>query len=651
MIGEDGIVRLECSRSSCSAVFLACQPNAMWTCPYCGGVLQTRDDTLHQVLPQSIVPFVISREHAESIATERLRRMRPFGRAKRLTVEHVQAVYVPHFLHDVFVYGEMSFHGEGKGGHGRNGMTHFQYKMRTRGHGEFDGVLATSSRIPLGITESVMPFDLNKALPQSKMSVEHSAPCLVEAPDRPAPVVASQAKTFACELFLHNAEQFVSDTAQEDLSSDLGLACVDHGIKIGGMTSDGGHEAVILEQELIALPMWVLRCTWKAKRFLFVVNGQTGACMGWPCSDVDVWPTDEATGEHAAPSKQHVAFRLLRVKRVDHYPLPRNRQLYPFKTTSIFRTDKQSSTPNWSSWRRIAMLDFATKTCENYNRFATLCELTTRRREMPTKAFVPFEETPIPIFDDVLGHSPSRGFAITDAGFWCVPEGIDENLVESYFTSWEEFAWSNAPSPIPRDKRTLMYSCGNAIAYCPNDGRLRDEFARAVDTLRHMARHIYPWEWVVSTRPETAAAIVMSNVAHTTCQQTAHLMAGLESKAKQKLYRLLRIGKTEEVLVIHDASRGQGDSCGFAITTRGFTCREPQTPFGARFVSWRELSEASKVVWDGKCVRADGVALVCYHGEHSTTDALRALCEELHLHARKAYGGRANLFLYNRKTR
>ena len=638
-IAEEGAPLSYCC-PSCTARFLGGERRDAQTCPYCGATLQPAEPADPQARPQRIVPFAVSLDEAH----ERLRKHLSWGgilqKGGRPSIESAEAVYVPHCLLDVFAYGDVGFCGKSARGHGRNNVVHFRYRIRAHGYGEFlMNPIAASACLPHDLTQAIAPYDLDEA-----RSLEGGllATGVLEAVGKSAHDAQECAKEIAYDRLAHATRKYVYETVREDFPTTLVFTENNYRIKLDDKTEDWGHGASILESSSVALPVWVLRCNWKGECCIFVINGQTGKCAGGPCEGQGLWSEVDMSKPYDVQSEQQVNIGRIRTIR---------RELNTSLGTAVapdFSMSETIAPYDRSSWRQTAMYDFASRACEEYGRQVASRGIEANSLSTPMKRFVPINEDPISIFDDTFGNDPLHGFAMTDAGLWCIPAETMMNITERYFTRWAEFAWSDRPLSASRYDRTLIYSNGNAIAFCPQHGRLRSDFTHLYLTLWQKARELFGWEWFVSTHPKAAAQVVMSNTAHTLCRRMTFLMEGGKPQLSRSLHGRLRIGRYEEVLLTHDNSRGEGDNSAFAITAHGVTCRGRNTSLGARFVDWEELSRASSIRLEGEYVRADDVAIACYDGDRSTREALLALFEELHAEARKAYGGRAGLYMLHK---
>ena len=616
-------------------------------CPYCGAELKPAGELENTEIAGRLVPFAISHDQAAELLQRHLRGKAPLRRDSIPTIKSAQAVFVQHYLFDMFVHGEVGFHGKSETGHGRIN-TYYSYQMRVHGYGEYEvRPLCSSARLPADVAEGVGSYDLSKTRPMDLARLEE---CLVETPPKATVPTSLRAQELAYDSFVTSAREYVYETARELVpyqgkmlkSEYLGN---EFRIKIEGEPEDWGHNTAVLETKPLFLPMWIVRCVWKDEHYLFVVNGQTGDCVGGAGTSVEELDFSESHNKNSAHMHERTSFRDLRTVMVSPYY-----STYSWYSTTAMSVPKDVYMPrDRSSRRRTAMLDFATKECKTYNLQAASLGINTNTLALPPKCFVPFCEDQIPLFDSALGNDLLHGFALTDAGLRCVPIEQLPRLEECYFTSWEEFAWFGRPYASSQSGQALLYSGGNAVAYLPHDTRLQVRFLRLFVELWQKARQTFGWEWVVSTQPAAAAATVMANTVHALCQEAAPTLVRDEPPLSDEVRSLLRIGRYEEVLLAHDDSRNKGENCAFVITPRGFTCRKRNTNLSSRFVGWQELSKAPELRIEGENICADDAVIACHSGDRSTLEALLRLCEELHAKAREAYSGRTALYLMRRQ--
>lgn len=107
-------------------------------------------------------------------------------------------------------------------------------------------------------------------------------------------------------------------------------------------------------------------------------------------------------------------------------------------------------------------------------------------------------------------------------------------------------------------------------------------------------------------------------------------------KSTKKILRGLGIPRDQEVYLIHDATLFKSGKDGFAITERGFSCRNMGEQ-EAHTVSWAELARAEQPRLDDTHVRAGSLDLVYFSGEsgNGPSPKLVALCQELWKQAQK----------------
>ena len=306
---------------SCAARFLARRNHNAATCPYCGRALELSEVTMHDS-SLAIVPFAIARDKAEEIVIKHLGSKGLLRKRTIPAIKEVHAVNIPFYLYDSFVYGDVDFEGEGVRGYGSRDTAHFHYKMRVRGYGEFASLtICASTGLPGSIVEKILPYDLGESRPcNDSDSICH----LVETSRRPKSVVSARANEVAYGVFLLHAFRYVDQTAQEDLppvlqNTSLSFKERTYPIAITDGPYDRGHDIAVLKSELIWLPLWIIRCSWKEEDRLFIINGQTGEHADVWCLDSMGRPKETSTGSYPIPTDSHTSFRHLRVKRITPY--------------------------------------------------------------------------------------------------------------------------------------------------------------------------------------------------------------------------------------------------------------------------------------------------------------------------------------------
>lgn len=258
--GTPGFLGYSCP--ACAARVLVWHTEAATICPYCGNNLLLSSDSLEN-LPSRIVPFAVTRERAKELLRGHFEDKEYLAEGFDPELEHVQGVYVPFYAHDVFVIGEVGFVGYRVEGSGKSQRT-YHYAMHARGRGEFTGIpIDASSRMPDGYMEAIAPFDLGTSVP---LRAEYVVGFSIESPDEARSRTESSAGELAAGSLLEAAEDWID-------------SAVVKGMRVTNAV-DRGHETSALHSQLVALPVWLLHCTWEGEDYLFAVNGQTGECVG-----------------------------------------------------------------------------------------------------------------------------------------------------------------------------------------------------------------------------------------------------------------------------------------------------------------------------------------------------------------------------------
>ncbi len=688
---------------------IASDAGAASKCLYCGRDLVPSDLAAAGDVPGFFVPFSLTRGQAEESLRNHLKGKAYLAPGFDPKVERMQRLFVPYYVHDVFVHGEVGFVGSREVQEGKHRHTYY-YATRIHGRGEFVGIATdASSHMPDGLMENIAPFRAGKAV---RLRPAHVSGFLFEVPDEPMSKVSDRARELASGSFLEAADEYMRDAPVGTFTrSVFGLTVsqeTDAKLEYISGPTDIGHEAYVLEGHLVALPVWLLYCTWEGEDYLFAVNGQTGKCAGDLPMDVSRQQKDkrltsrlESIGglriigfvlffvialfnsmvsaaypglsaslmvllfiplllifiggsktleEMGEEQREREAHRLAEVRTASKATSSANiqeRQEVRFSLRMckyagcVFKHYALAMVEHatWDSdWRHTVMIEYANDACDELcSKASARGPVVRRTKGIPLDLFVPYDQTPISVCDGALADGV-HGFCITEAGLWCCPQGFGENAC---FVSWEEYAW--AAGPMTRGNQPILYAGSKPIACLTAHQALREELMLMYAKLRAKAREVYPWDLVVSTKPDIAAALVMAEAVREACGPLVARSANVALLPSGKTMSFLEINATEMVYLAHEYLNGPLERVGFAITSEGFVCREPDALEKPYHVDWKTLSTLKEPTLQGRCVCAGGTTLVCYSGDSETLNALFQLCRDLRIRAIEAYGGKVGL--------
>ena len=254
-----------CTCPSCGARFLTHGSISTASCPFCVNDHLVPDTKSEDLVPSHVLPFSVSKSHAKEILEEHVATVDKayLPRDFAPDLEHVQGVYVPYFLFDLVVEGEVGAACTRTMRRGRGSAT-YHYAASAGGVGQFEQVpTGASSHMPDGHMDAIAPFDLSLI---ESLSPEHLAGFLAEVPDKDEARLRRRAENLAWGSMLAQGPDAIH-TRYPKLTS-VGPA-------IGRWSKVQTEHAT-----LCYLPVWLLHCRWRDEELLFAVNGQTGECVG-----------------------------------------------------------------------------------------------------------------------------------------------------------------------------------------------------------------------------------------------------------------------------------------------------------------------------------------------------------------------------------
>lgn len=252
---------------SCGAELICDDTTAATSCPYCDNPTVLPGQFSGTLKPDYVIPFKVSKEDAVA-ALKRYykgKRLLPKAFSQSNHIEDIKGIYVPFWLYDGTVYGEMSFQCTEvetyTTSEERVTLTQHFNEYRS-GVVSFEKIPAdASSKMPDDHMDSIEPFDYSEMQP---FSTAYLPGYLADKYDVSAEENAERAHTRA------------QGTLREEMAADV---------------RNGQHYATVvpasesfhLEQGQVSyalLPVYMLTTKWNGKEFLFAMNGQTGKFIG-----------------------------------------------------------------------------------------------------------------------------------------------------------------------------------------------------------------------------------------------------------------------------------------------------------------------------------------------------------------------------------
>ena len=249
---------------ACGAVLVTSAATAATKCAYCGNNALIPKQFSGELRPDAILPFTVSREDAEKKLREHFhgKKLLPDDFVRACRVEDVEGLYVPYFLFNCQADARCTYRAERVNTYRRGDWQitdTLHFYVERCGRVSFDRVpVDGSSKMPDDLMESIEPFKFEDAV---DFKTAYLAGYLADKYD----VTAEQSIDRANERIKRSTEDAFASTVK-------------------------GYHSVTTENSSIRLhngkakyalyPVWLLNTTWKGKKYLFAMNGQTGKFVG-----------------------------------------------------------------------------------------------------------------------------------------------------------------------------------------------------------------------------------------------------------------------------------------------------------------------------------------------------------------------------------
>ena len=262
---------------SCGAELICDETTAATSCPYCGNPTVIPGQFSGMLKPDYVIPFKLGKADAITTLKKHYRGkiFLPKTFADGNHLEEIKGIYVPFWLFDGVVDGNISYQGTRSHTHteGDEEVTITDhYRMDRAGIVPFERIPAdASSKMPDEHMDSIEPFDYSELKPFSTAYL---------------PGFLADKYDVTVEECSDRADERVAKTVRDLFYRD----------------ASAGYETCISVSENISIqrgkvhyalmPVWLLNTKWNGQDFLFAMNGQTGKMVGdLPISKGKFWLT------------------------------------------------------------------------------------------------------------------------------------------------------------------------------------------------------------------------------------------------------------------------------------------------------------------------------------------------------------------------
>lgn len=251
--------------NSCGGEIITEKTTSATVCPFCDNPTIIPRQISGDLKPDVVIPFRLDKSVAKASLIHHFegKRLLPKVFRQENHIDEIQGVYVPFWLFDADADALTAYNAaqQTSWSDGRNHYTETSHFSATRkGKLHFEHIPVDGSmKMPDDLMDSLEPFDFSQAVPFS-------------------PAYLSG---------------YVADRYDVDIDHSIQRvnARIKSGVENAMMQTveryNGGvqliHSSIQLEngRALYALyPVWILRTTWRDKKYLFAMNGQTGKLVG-----------------------------------------------------------------------------------------------------------------------------------------------------------------------------------------------------------------------------------------------------------------------------------------------------------------------------------------------------------------------------------
>lgn len=249
---------------SCGAELICDETTAATSCPYCGNPAIMPEKFEGVQRPDYVLPFKLTKEEAVEALTKHYngKIFLPKTFKDKNHIEEIKGVYVPFWLFDMDVDGEMRYAGANTRSY-RDGdylVTETDhYNIYRSGSMRFEKIPADgSSKMPDDYMDSIEPFDYS--------ALEEFSPSYLPG------FMADKYDVDAAKVF-DRAEQRCTQTVKDEFRRTvIGYEEVHSMGQYISLKDSDVHYAL--------MPVWLLSTKWNDKNYLFAMNGQTGKLVG-----------------------------------------------------------------------------------------------------------------------------------------------------------------------------------------------------------------------------------------------------------------------------------------------------------------------------------------------------------------------------------
>ena len=249
---------------SCGGEIVSDENTGATSCPYCGNPVILTERFRGALRPDMVIPFKLDKKAAKEAYYKQIkgRPLLPKVFRRENHIDEIKGIYVPFWLFDADVAADARYKATKVRTWSDSDYDYTEtsyYSVDRSGNMSFVSVpVDGSSRMPDDLMESIEPYKVAEAV---EFQTAYLSGYLADKYD----VDAQQSTDRARERMKESAQDVLRDTVK-------GYASVipeNTNVRISGG-----------DAKYALYPVWILNTTWRGKKYIFAMNGQTGRMTG-----------------------------------------------------------------------------------------------------------------------------------------------------------------------------------------------------------------------------------------------------------------------------------------------------------------------------------------------------------------------------------
>ena len=261
---KDNIEYINYKCQSCGAEIVADSQTAATFCVYCGNTAILQSKLSGKFTPDKIIPFKTEKSQAIEAfkGLSKGRPLMPKGFNNTTNIEKIRGIYIPFWLYDINVSGDIIMTGENVQTW-TSGDTHYTktdiYKVTRGGNINFSSIpIDGSTRFENDIMNTIEPFNYSEMIPYNHAYLSG----------------------FYAEKYDIEGEPLLKEVQERALTSSKNILQEDARQYASKTITSNNLVATEKNRSYALFPVWMVNVKYQGKMHIFAMNGQTGEFIG-----------------------------------------------------------------------------------------------------------------------------------------------------------------------------------------------------------------------------------------------------------------------------------------------------------------------------------------------------------------------------------